>query len=308
MENISEDYKLTVMKELTIEEKSQRYDEAFRIAQELYNNPHSSNVGKGYVCTVFPELKESEDERIRKALMQNLKERFGTKGNMGEGLDMPDVLAWLEKQDEHNRYCDSIELKFKVGDWVIFNEYHNSVYQVEKIQGLRYYLRHYTGGSLSVHIDNQLIRLWNVNDAKDGDVLVASDSSIFLFKGTIDSACKHYVSLTTDGAVKFNEGLKHYWETSRAVHPATKEQRDALIKAMADAGYTFDFEKKELKRIEQKPAENRQETKPNGGIICEDFNEGDGYYKVNLAYLSKSQVEFIENLVTSWQNHTNDID
>ena len=32
--------------------------------------------------------------------MQNLKERFGTKGNMGEGLDMPDVLAWLEKQGE----------------------------------------------------------------------------------------------------------------------------------------------------------------------------------------------------------------
>ena len=43
-------------------------------------------------------MEESKDERIRKALMQNLKERFGTKGNMGEGLDMPDVLAWLEKQ------------------------------------------------------------------------------------------------------------------------------------------------------------------------------------------------------------------
>ena len=45
-------------------------------------------------------MEESEDERIGKALMQNLKERFGTKGNMGEGLDMPDVLDWLEKKVE----------------------------------------------------------------------------------------------------------------------------------------------------------------------------------------------------------------
>jgi hypothetical protein len=39
-------------------------------------------------------------------------------------------------------------------------------------------------------------------------------------------------------------------------YPATKEQRDTLEKAMADAGYTFDFNKKELKKIEQKLSEN----------------------------------------------------
>jgi hypothetical protein len=36
------------------------------------------------------------------------------------------------------------------------------------------------------------------------------------------------------------------------IHPATKEQREQFEKAMTDAGYTFDFEKKELKKIEQK--------------------------------------------------------
>ena len=40
------------------------------------------------------------------------------------------------------------------------------------------------------------------------------------------------------------------------VNPATKEQREQLEKAMADAGYTFDFNKKELKKIEQKLSEN----------------------------------------------------
>jgi hypothetical protein len=39
--------------------------------------------------------------------------------------------------------------------------------------------------------------------------------------------------------------------TRNKICPATKEQRDTLIKAMTDAGYTFDFEKKELKKIEE---------------------------------------------------------
>ena len=40
--------------------------------------------------------------------------------------------------------------------------------------------------------------------------------------------------------------------------------------------------------------------KPNGGIVLEDFHGGDGFYKVNLAYLSKEQVEEIENIVNKW--------
>ena len=41
-------------------------------------------------------------------------------------------------------------------------------------------------------------------------------------------------------------------------------------------------------------------------IVLEDFNEGDGYYKVNLAYLSKEQVEEIEALVSKW-NPTDEV-
>ena len=35
-------------------------------------------------------------------------------------------------------------------------------------------------------------------------------------------------------------------------------------------------------------------------IVLEDFNEGNGYYKINLAYLNKEQVEEIEALVSKW--------
>lgn len=78
------------------------YKEKLRLAKEALD---SGSYDKETIEYIFPELKESEDERIRKALIQNLKERFGTKGNMGKGLDMPDVLTWLEKQGEQ-KYFD----------------------------------------------------------------------------------------------------------------------------------------------------------------------------------------------------------
>ena len=39
---------------------------------------------------------------------------------------------------------------------------------------------------------------------------------------------------------------------------------------------------------------------PNGGIVLEDFNGGEGHYKVNLDYLNKKQVEEIEKIVNDW--------
>ena len=81
---------------MTQEEKAKAYDEAFRIAQELYNDPNSSNVGKGYVCTVFPELKESEDERIRQRIIQAIRLRAD---DMNE--EWSDEITWLEKQNSN---------------------------------------------------------------------------------------------------------------------------------------------------------------------------------------------------------------
>ena len=46
--------------------------------------------------------------------------------------------------------------------------------------------------------------------------------------------------------------------------------------------------------------ESKEEKNPNGGIVLEDFNEGEGFYKVNLAYLNKEQVIEIEELVKKW--------
>ena len=85
---------------MTQKQKARAYDKAFRIAQELYNNPNSSNIGKGYVCTVFPELKESEDDRIRNKLIKLIKMSNEVGGFALHKWEADEMLAWLEKQGE----------------------------------------------------------------------------------------------------------------------------------------------------------------------------------------------------------------
>jgi len=50
-------------------------------------------------------------------------------------------------------------------------------------------------------------------------------------------------------------------------------------------------------------SQNHQDSNhPNGCIVLEDFNGGEGFYKVHLDYLSKKQIEEVEEMVRVW-NH-----
>lgn len=94
-------------------------------------------------------------------------------------------------------------------------------------------------------------RLWDISDAKDGDVLADKYNNIGIYKEIEGIYWHSYIYLGCDGELRgFSIGGSH---EKTATHPATKEQRYQLEKAMADAGYEFDFKKKELKKIEQKP-------------------------------------------------------
>lgn len=61
------------------------------------HNKESARYYTGFINNIFPELKESEDERIRKAIIEQLKSRG--QGSFA-GYPMPDILAWLEKQKD----------------------------------------------------------------------------------------------------------------------------------------------------------------------------------------------------------------
>lgn len=91
------------MKELSIEEKAKAYNEALERAKSVIEqNPLMEYLKKG-IEYIFPELKESEDEKIRKVLIDYFKrykehEECGIKTFYGIPTD--DILAWLEKQDK----------------------------------------------------------------------------------------------------------------------------------------------------------------------------------------------------------------
>lgn len=82
------------MKELSIEEKAKAYDEALEMAKKLIEN-EETNVPVFYVNNIkdiFPELKESEGERIRKELIDFVKSRLAGFPDCKRFTD------WLEKQ------------------------------------------------------------------------------------------------------------------------------------------------------------------------------------------------------------------
>ena len=143
-----------------------------------------------------------------------------------------------------------VEPRFKVGDWVVFIT-SKSVYKVEKKENYEYTLRHILGGSMCLPFSNEkLIREWTIEDAKDGDVLV-NGSNIFIFHFINNIRLMGYCHVNMNNGNFYNDiGRNECFCTIDAqVTPATKEQRDALMKAMNDNGYELDDETKTLKKL-----------------------------------------------------------
>lgn len=67
--------------------------------------------------TLIPEIKGSEDEKIRKELVRAFTTTADKREHeiYGNGITYGQVLAWLEKQGEQ-KPADKVEPKFKVGD------------------------------------------------------------------------------------------------------------------------------------------------------------------------------------------------
>ena len=94
------------MKELSIEEKAKVYDALFVKAQRIYNKENDVLI-LHTIEDLFPELKENEDERIRKKLIE------AVKGDMvvGSTKDKQRAIVWLEKQGEQNLNTDFSDLR-----------------------------------------------------------------------------------------------------------------------------------------------------------------------------------------------------
>jgi len=97
---------------MNTEEKAKRYDEAIERAKGVIEqNPLMEYLKKG-IEYIFPELKESDDEKIRKELVNFFSDKDESDY---EGLHpRTEIIAWLEKQGEHANFRNKIQICDKV--------------------------------------------------------------------------------------------------------------------------------------------------------------------------------------------------
>ena len=93
------------------------YEKAYKEALERAREFQKSKDGLCVLTTesIFPELKESEDEKIRKALVGFHKSTIDVDGIKGE-----EIVAWLEKQGEQKPiWSKEDEIGFNDTFWAI---------------------------------------------------------------------------------------------------------------------------------------------------------------------------------------------
>lgn len=89
---------------MTQEEKAKRYDKALERAREY--KKHGYMMINVALDNIFPELKESDDERIRKALL----ELFSNVNKKDfRGIPTEKIIDWLERQSKETRWKPSKE-------------------------------------------------------------------------------------------------------------------------------------------------------------------------------------------------------
>ena len=169
---------------------------------------------------------------------------------------------------------DSVEynltpkIMFKNGTWLVENVPNNyarfiQILEVVDVQGKERYRI-----SRDLHNDEDVVECrfvennyhpFNIQDANAGDVLCYKDE-ISIYKHDIKNCTKQETTFggfvyhcCYDGKEFIIDSLYSLTEQDKMdIHPATKEEQVLLFTRMKEAGYEWDAEKKELKKIEQK--------------------------------------------------------
>ena len=256
----------------------QKYKAALGWMQGLYNGLHGKT--KEEAETYFPELTESDDERIRKELIAFIKKR----DRSGCDYDYDQWIAWLEKQsknkpfdytnvdiqqkdfapksameaikeekiDNVNKVEPKFKVGFKVGDWIVNNiskdiflikSYSSGYCTLEDTKGIFYH---------PCLPPNDEFHLWTVDDAKKGDILQANKCTLIF-----DSLAKDIDGNTVISSWYYCDTETFYgmgtckpdlWVTEGVV-PATKEQCNILFQKMKEKGYEWDVKEKKLIKL-----------------------------------------------------------
>jgi co-chaperonin GroES (HSP10) len=263
---------------MTQEEKAKAYDKAVNKLKGLMAQGVDPLITRADVQDFFPEIRESEDEKIRKAIIEFFE--LQDDNTTYSLVPKKDILAWLEKQTEvesdnddieaeekgirkafnkiwdekqgEQKNADKVEPKFKVGDWILYSgDHYEGVRHITKINENGYYIERNGLPHGIIPFNHEIcMRLWTIQDAKDGDVL-SNGKMIVIFKYFEDPSYRQHIvahiGLDITGNIQITDGT---WKLGiDKAKPATKEQRDLLFQKMHEFGYEWDAEKKELKLL-----------------------------------------------------------
>jgi len=294
-----------------MEEKAKAYDLAIDRAKKWYYAPNIDKIptyGNRIIEEIFPELKESGDERIRKFLHHTFTVQYLAKDGLGKwhGEPVSNILAWLEKQGEQTNFLPKIQvgdiftrneggelikisqlnmvakkhknqsgpnlimakspqlgeqkaadeknLKIEEGKWyVCISQFCNC------IEGRAYKATSNSrimddfGTEYDMHNDAyKYFRLWTIQDAKNGDLIYVSTKVKgiqAIFHKFENGIIYFHCNLCSD----FTQGGYEQFDGVEFVCPLPKTHYQRFFQKMHDAGFEWDAEKKELKKIEQKP-------------------------------------------------------
>lgn len=237
------------------------YEKLYKEALERARQVHTTNVDEKKTTEyIFPELKESEEEKNIKNLIDELKcslraancQNDACGGGHEKRIALLEWgIAWLEKQGEKSQRKSALEAikeekadndikikpKFKVGQWIVWQD---KCYKVND-NGCGYELVDQNGLSTSLEYGtiDENAHIWDIiKDAKDGDVLVSRSPFIY------GKLCP-YGGLS---GVIFIKASNFIFSDS-PVHPATKEEREFLFSKMKEAGYKWDANNKQLIKL-----------------------------------------------------------
>ena len=151
---------------------------------------------------------------------------------------------------------DKVEPKFNEGDFIVPDNITSlEIWKVINIDDDGYYNIQPITNIINTEDDETYpvpgfiiekdYRLWTIEDAKDGDVLVDEDNNIGLYSGEKnDLDWQSCIYLGCDGYLRGAMG----YHKRKNTKPATKEQRDLLFSKMKQEGYEWDDENKKLSK------------------------------------------------------------
>ena len=232
-----------------------KYKEVLERAREALNDGTISSNTIAYLQDIFPELKESKDEKIRKWIIEGLEVTISSRYMSKNFVDKAkDAIAWLEKQGEQ-KPTNKVEPKFKVGDWLVHKDLVGVARCIIQIHAPHYYLTNNNSFIKFGEEDNY--RPWTIQDAKDGDVLACKNGWTCIFNCLNDNLFNSHCFMDSEGWFYKYGGQGHTLDKRICgeINPATKEQRDLLFQKIKEAGYEWDADKKELKKIEHNTVE-----------------------------------------------------